>query len=69
MPSNLIVMLQNEKTLKLSDRGKIYEYPTKPDGKVPFCEKILQTAYTTSLSNVTAPQVSPHSAKCHSCDT
>lgn len=44
MPSNLVAMLQNEKTLKLSDRGKIYEYPTKPDGKVYFCEKILQTA-------------------------
>lgn len=33
MPSNLMVMLQNEKTLKFSDKGKIYEYPTKPKEK------------------------------------
>lgn len=33
---------------------------------LPFCEKRPETAYTTSRSNVTASQVSLHSAKCHS---
>lgn len=31
--------------------------------------KLLETAYTTSLSNVTVSQVSPHSTECHFCDT
>lgn len=35
----------------------------------PFCEKLPETAYTTSLNNVTLSQVSLHSTKCQPCDT